>query len=123
MVFTKDNVVRFIALYEPGSPFVERIVLGHGYQGEGGFDHQRLARLFWGDGFALHNLYAGYLGIEYGVINVRQGGSGTLRIPADPVRSAELEKQLNTNEGVTRRVLSLFPLVVSNTVPYVLLPI
>jgi hypothetical protein len=116
MILSNSNTVRFITLYKRGFtlPF-SQIILGHGYRGNGGRNHETLVERYNIITKDQH-IYAGYLCVDGEKVKVFSGGSETLRIKDREDLNRNIEEQLNTPR-FKNYITHLFPLLTSNTIP------
>jgi hypothetical protein len=120
---SNSTVFRFIATYGHGfDELVQRLILGYGYQDEGGLSHQDLLFLYLGTKRDFTDkLYAGYFAVEGSSLKIFSGGSQTLLIPRSEERNKKLIDDLNRRREMRRAVIHISTSITAGDVRHVLL--
>jgi hypothetical protein len=117
---SNTTVVRFIAFYGHTRQMpVRHILLGFGYQRQGGHTHADLVDMYNAFGITKQGeVYAGYLYVDKGRIWIFSGGSSTLDIEEDAALDDSLQEFLNNMPGMKSAILSLFPLITAGQIQH-----
>jgi hypothetical protein len=122
MTPSNETVARFVAVFEDGFTMpVTRLILGYGYQNQGGLSHTKLAEVYRVDTSSPISgppIYAGYFSLEGGDVKVFSGGSMTMKISDKPTLNERLPQDLEALPKMKQTVLTQLALIMAGKVAH-----